>query len=55
VTYEPPTFYELNAAAAALHDTRWRGARACRWVSGAEETVIGADEAGQEADLPAAS
>ncbi len=55
VTYEPPTFYELNAAAVALHDTRWRGARACRWVSGADERGRSAVEKGLEADLPAAS
>jgi radical SAM superfamily enzyme YgiQ (UPF0313 family) len=34
LTYEPPTCYELNPAAAALDDPRWRGARASNSVSG---------------------
>jgi hypothetical protein len=32
-TYEPPTFYEINAAAKALHDPRWQKARLGRSVS----------------------
>lgn len=32
-TYEPPTFYEINAAAAALRESAWRSAAPCRWVS----------------------
>jgi hypothetical protein len=31
-TYEPPTFYEANPAAAARAELRGRGAAACRWV-----------------------
>jgi radical SAM superfamily enzyme YgiQ (UPF0313 family) len=31
--YEPATFYEVNAAAKALPDPRWRKANPCRWVS----------------------
>jgi hypothetical protein len=32
VTYEPPTFYEANPAAAARPEVAARGAAACRWV-----------------------
>ena len=32
-TYEPGTFFEINPAAAALGDPRWRTASPCRWVS----------------------
>jgi hypothetical protein len=32
VTYEPPTFYEANPAAAGRPDVAARGASACRWV-----------------------
>jgi radical SAM superfamily enzyme YgiQ (UPF0313 family) len=32
VTYEPPTFYEANAAAAARPEVATRGVAACRWV-----------------------
>ena len=31
-TYEPPTFYEANPAAAARPEVATRGAAACRWV-----------------------
>ena len=31
-TYEPPTFYEANPAAAARSDMTTRGASTCRWV-----------------------
>jgi len=31
-TYEPPTFYEANPAAAARPEVASRGAAACRWV-----------------------
>jgi hypothetical protein len=31
-TYEPPTFYEANPAAAARPEVSARGAAACRWV-----------------------
>jgi hypothetical protein len=31
-TYEPPTFYEANPAAAARPEVAARGAAACRWV-----------------------
>jgi hypothetical protein len=31
-TYEPPTFYEANPAAAARPELAARGAAACRWV-----------------------
>jgi radical SAM superfamily enzyme YgiQ (UPF0313 family) len=45
-TYEPPTFYEVNAAARATGDPRWRKARLGRWVSleptpRAEESAVG--------------
>jgi radical SAM superfamily enzyme YgiQ (UPF0313 family) len=32
VTYEPPTFYDANPAAAARPEVAARGAAACRWV-----------------------
>jgi hypothetical protein len=32
VTYEPPTFYEANPAAAVRPEVAGRGAAACRWV-----------------------
>jgi hypothetical protein len=32
-TCEPATFYEVNAAARAFGDPRWRKAEPCRWVS----------------------
>ncbi len=32
LTYEPPTFYEANPAAAARPELAARGAAACRWV-----------------------
>ena len=32
-TYEPTTFYEINAAAASLRDPLWRKAAPCQWVS----------------------
>jgi hypothetical protein len=32
-TYEPPTFYEANPAAASRPEVAGRGAAACRWVS----------------------
>ncbi len=32
-TYEPGSFYEVNAAAKALPDPRWQKADPCRWVS----------------------
>jgi hypothetical protein len=32
VTYEPPTFYEANPAAAARPEVATRGVAACRWV-----------------------
>jgi radical SAM superfamily enzyme YgiQ (UPF0313 family) len=32
LTYEPPTFYEANPAAAARPELASRGAAACRWV-----------------------
>jgi hypothetical protein len=32
-TYEPPHFYEINPAAAALGDPGWRKAAVCEWVS----------------------
>jgi hypothetical protein len=32
-TYEPGTFFEINPAAAALGDPRWRTAALCEWVS----------------------
>ena len=31
-TYEPPTFYEANPAAAARPEVAARGAAGCRWV-----------------------
>jgi hypothetical protein len=31
-TYEPPTFYDANPAAAARPEMAARGAAACRWV-----------------------
>jgi len=31
-TYEPPTFYEANPAAAARPEVASRGVAACRWV-----------------------
>jgi radical SAM superfamily enzyme YgiQ (UPF0313 family) len=44
VTYEPPTFYEANPAAAGRPELAARGASACRWVEpparpAAEEAV----------------
>jgi hypothetical protein len=32
-TYEPGTFFEINPAAAALGEPRWRTAALCEWVS----------------------
>jgi hypothetical protein len=32
-TYEPGTFFEINPAAAALGEPRWRKASQCAWVS----------------------
>jgi len=43
-TYEPPTFYEANPAAASRPEVAGRGAAACRWVAPAAAPV-GADEA----------
>jgi radical SAM superfamily enzyme YgiQ (UPF0313 family) len=42
-TYEPPTFYEANPAAAARPEVAAHGAAACRWVEPAEAEA--ADEA----------
>jgi radical SAM superfamily enzyme YgiQ (UPF0313 family) len=40
-TYEPPTFYEANPAAAARPEVAARGAAACRWV----ESIAASTEA----------
>ncbi len=39
LTYEPPTCYELNPAAAALDDPRWREAKVSHSVSGGSVTT----------------
>jgi hypothetical protein len=50
-TYEPPTFYELNAAAAAIRDPRWREAQVARWVSAEPARGESDEAAGLEPDL----
>ena len=42
-TYEPPTFYEANPAAAARPELAARGARACRWVEPSAEATAASE------------
>jgi hypothetical protein len=39
-TYEPGTFFEVNAAAASLGEPRWQKATRCRWVSLEDDAVV---------------
>jgi hypothetical protein len=42
-TYEPPTFYEANPAAAARSEVATRGAVPCRWVEPPARTAVASE------------